>query len=451
MSTSASLISAFPKEFLWGTATSEYQVSGADHCPDSDWAWHENHSSTARQNTGFPLPYTNHGINHWNNVYRDVLFLKKLGVTSYRFSVEWSKIEPRKGQYDQEAIAHYKRLCDELNREGIKPMITLHHFTIPQWFAEQGGFEKEGNIQSFVSFCEYVFSQIGEKVNLWTTINEPAVYALMGYLLGRHPPFKKNGDIAVVVLVNMLKAHCFVYQALKKIRPGAQVGIAHSVLSVLKEKTYSNAKLLEATDEIDLNYFFNESVMNFFKNRQTELNMRDRAALNVNSSVLAEFSAEKLTDWFGINYYTSCLYRAGFSCPPSQQTCQEGEQDKSYAYRFEPSAIEHAIRYANQLGFPIYITETGTPYSDNPRLLTSFAEKVISATGRCIEEGADIRGIYWSSMADSYEWASGYNPKIRFGLARYDKSSNSFAIKNGAKVFLRAIKHHKNRFVDIDV
>ncbi len=442
--------SGFHKDFEWGTATSEYQISGADHCPDSDWAWYENNPQVTETRRGTPLEKSSNGIDHWNHLDRDVSFLKQLGVTSYRFSIEWSKVEPRKGQYNQDAIDHYKSLCDKLNQNGIKPMITLHHFTNPQWFAAQDGFEREENIQSFVSFCEHVFRQLGDKTDLWVTINEPGVYAFMGYLLGKHPPFRANVHMTGVVLSNLLKAHCLAYQSLKAIRPEAQIGIVHSVL---KFKTFTSWNPLEKAVAGNLTYIANDLVMNFFRNRRAELKMPNRVTpflANVTIAVPTKFSAEKLTDWFGINYYSRPLLKAGFTWPPIESTCREGEQMTGYEYRFDPEGIEEAIDDVKQIGVPMYITETGTPDSDKPDRLASFARRIITSIGRSIDKGADIRGMYWWSMVDNWEWAEGYNQHIKFGLARYLKASNSFEIKQGAEAYLQAIKAHKARVNEDD-
>ena len=232
----------FPKGFLWGSATCEYQNSGRDNIinfpgvqgRETNWTrWElKTDGITGNQKSGV-------SADHCNRIKQDVALMKKMGMNSYRFSVAWNFICPKgldkngKLIVNQAGLDHYHRLCDELIANGIEPMLSLHHFTHPEWFEEMGAFEKAENVGVFVQFCMIVFNSLKDKVKLWCTINEPTCYMLMGYVLGKFPPGKNNPRLAGIVLKNMLIAHCAVYDAIKNAPGGkeAQVGIVTHFLS----------------------------------------------------------------------------------------------------------------------------------------------------------------------------------------------------------------------------
>ncbi len=423
-----------PDDFKWGISTSEYQISGAENCPDSDWAHHESQPNSRLSPSGKAL-------DHWNEMERDVALLKKLGVNSYRFSLEWSKIEPQKGEFDQSAIDHYIELCRLLRKNNIEPMITLHHFTNPQWFAEEGGFENEENIQDYVDFCTYVFKKMNKEADLWVTINEPAIYAFMGYVLGKHPPFRFNLQQAGTVLSNLLKAHCRAYQALKQIRPDAQIGLVHNVLQF---ETHGLKNPLEKIPAELFTRITHQIVMEFFAKKESSLKYPSAFfpfLANVDLQLPKCFNMPQMSDFFGVNYYTKPLLKAGLQWPPVSSTCRPGQEMTSYEYRFFPEGIYEAIQELNAFNLPIYITETGTPDSDHPARLKAHFDEVIKQIDKACGDGMDIRGFYpWSAM-DNYEWSEGY--EIRFGLAKLNHDQKSYTIKKGTEVYTNAILLHQ--------
>jgi beta-glucosidase len=169
----------FPRDFLWGSATAAYQVEG--YCTNNNWFSFE----SARDEQGRPriLDGQRAGVccDHWNFYKEDIALMKALSLNAYRFSVEWSKIEPELGKYDESALDHYENVVDELKKNGIEPMITLHHFTDPIWFEKQGAFLRENSPEIFAGFAAKVVRHLGSKVKLWCTINEPTVYAMQGW------------------------------------------------------------------------------------------------------------------------------------------------------------------------------------------------------------------------------------------------------------------------------
>ena len=178
------------KEFLWGSATSSHQVEG--NCTNNNWYKFE----SAVDEEGKPriLNGQKAGIasDHWNRYKEDIRLMKALSLNAYRFSVEWSKIEPEQGKYDEKALDHYEQVVDELLANGIEPMVTLHHFTDPLWFEAQGAFLQENSPEIFAGFVEKVVARLGSRVKLWCTINEPSVYAMQGYLQDAFSPRRER-------------------------------------------------------------------------------------------------------------------------------------------------------------------------------------------------------------------------------------------------------------------
>ncbi len=203
----------FPEKFIWGTATAAHQVEG--NCLNN-WSVFEKGSKSNGEPNIKDRQQSGLACDHWNRYPEDISLIKELGLSHYRFSVEWSKIQPEHDVFDEHVLSHYSKMIDTLIENDITPVLTLHHFTHPIWFDKMGAFEKEENIQIFISFCERVFKEYSSKVSYWCTINEPGVVATQGYFSGMFPPGKKDSQLSAVVLKNLLDAHVKVYHALKK-------------------------------------------------------------------------------------------------------------------------------------------------------------------------------------------------------------------------------------------
>lgn len=206
----------FPHDFSWGVATSAFQnegtTSGTNKFCKNNWTEDVTKSSAGSS------------CCHWQYYKEDIKLIKELGVNSYRFSIDWSKIEPEQGVFDQEVMDHYKDIVDELIKHDIKPIVCLFHFTWPLWFDKKNAFEDANNIQDFVEFGCYVFEQLHDKVSMWMTFNEPDAYAMEGYWRGHCPPNKTSFRLAGHVLKNFLNAHVALYHECKQIDPQASIG-----------------------------------------------------------------------------------------------------------------------------------------------------------------------------------------------------------------------------------
>ena len=205
----------FPKGFLWGAASASYQVEGG--IENNDWA------QAAREGK---VPVCGKATDHYNRYEADFDIAKSLGHNAHRLSIEWSRIEPEESRFNEDEIEHYRKVLRSLRSRGLEPFVTLWHFTLPLWFSNKGGFQNPNAPEIFARYCEYVISKLGNEANFWMTINEPLVWASIGYVAGKWPPFKKNIFSFHFVTNKLINAHKLAYHKIKKINPNLSVGIA---------------------------------------------------------------------------------------------------------------------------------------------------------------------------------------------------------------------------------
>jgi beta-glucosidase len=423
----------FPHNFLWGTAVSEYQISGALGCPHSNWAAFE---TIAPKNGKPPIAdgqCSGSACDFKNNYPTYIALMKELGTNAFRFSVEWSNIEPQEGVFCQEELQFYDDFCQALLDAGITPMITLHHFTDPLWFTQKGGFEKEENILYFVRFCKKVFERLSTKVSLWVTFNEPNIYVFQGYDRGVFPPGKKSRSAAVCVLRNLLKAHVITYKTLKAMPKGntAHIGIVHQYL---KFYPYSAWNPLERVPGILFNDLLNTYIFKFLKS----------GLFKVKVSPLCEYEYQaprnhKLYDFIGLNYYSRVIVKWQPSLTePLVPSCYPGEIMTDMPYAIYAQGLYDAIAHMSEFNVPIYITENGIADAhDNRR--AQFIKEYIAVLERAIHNGYDVRGYFYWSLMDNFEWDEGYHKK--FGLCHVDFETKKATLRQGAQAYKAIIKN----------
>ncbi|MGH7775559.1 MAG: glycoside hydrolase family 1 protein [Candidatus Dormibacterales bacterium] len=398
----------FPEGFLWGTATAAHQVEGGnDGC---DW-WRFEHEP-GRIAGG---DVSGVACDHYRRYREDLRMLRELEQNAHRLSVEWSRLEPRPGEFDLRALGHYRDVLGEAREQGLEPMVTLHHFTSPAWFAERGGWSARGSPEAFLPFVRKVVDELGDLVTFWCTVNEPNVYAAQGWLVGTFPP-GRTGDArgAWAVLRNLHAAHELAYQEIKGRRPGAQVGLAH-----------------------------NKWVMTPARAR----NPLDQAAAAAAQAAMDRWPAlsgprlepvvRASSDFVGLNHYSGeevlfapARARAGFirRRPPP------GAPLSDFGWAVRPGWMRRALSELRGLGKPVLVTESGIAAGDDGvrrRYLTAVLREVLLS----IEDGVDVRGYFhWTSM-DNFEWAQGYS--MRFGLIECDRRTLERRPKPSAALFAR--------------
>jgi beta-glucosidase len=405
---------SYPESFLWGTASSEYQISGAKRLPNCQWAEWEKERELSKELV------SGSSIQGWDRYVEDALLLKEMGLNSYRFSVDWSAIEPEEGKFDFSAVDHYNSVIQTLIDNDITPMITLHHFTHPAWFEKKGGFEKRENSHYFVRFSKFVFKQFSDRVDLWCTMNEPTVFVLMGYILGEFPPGKRGIFLAAEVLNNMLHAHVATYQALKAMPNGdlSQIGIVHSYL---KFEPYHSWNPIEAIPCAFFTKNLHDTLMDFFKTGEF-------SSMLIQNESIPE--AKESFDFFGLNYYSRPVIGMQLSLTaPLGATCYPGEVMTDMPYPSYAEGFYQALIDCGELGKPIYVTENGiADKADDRRDL--FIRRYLYALSKAIEDGVDVRGYFYWTLIDNFEWAEGW--KMKFGLYECDHATQERFLRAGA-------------------
>ena len=424
----------FKHSFYWGTATASHQVEG--NCTNNNWFIWENSKDKNNNPTIKDNQKAGNACNHWNQYEEDIELIQELGVTHYRFSLEWSKIEPEKGIYNQNVINHYSNVIDSLIKKNITPVVTLHHFTNPIWFDKLGGFEKEENIIHFVSFCEMIFSQYSAKVKNWCTINEPGVYAVMGYFAGIFPPGKKEPQLAVEVLKNLLISHSTVYNTIKNLPNGKESKIG-LVKNIMQFDPYRRWHILDWLVCRVTSKIYNDIVLSYLKQGTIKINYPFFVKMNYKSN-----NAKLATDFFGLNYYSHSHLKFKFdSYEFFENKFFDCDIMTDMPYAIYPEGLFRAIKKVNdRLNKPIIITENGIADAKDDRR-SLFIERYIYAMSKAIDEGAKVEGYFYWSLMDNFEWAEGYD--MKFGLYQVDFNTQKRILRNGSRKFIDIINESK--------
>lgn len=430
----------FPATFAWGAAVSDFQNSGATNCPSGNWAAWEKRDGAIKhgQRSGTSCDF-------WNQYPQDVTLVKALGLNSLRFSVEWSELEPQEGVWNEQAFAHYQVLIDTLLAQNITPMLTLHHFTHPQWFEAKGAFGDEANIVYFVRFCQKMFDRFHDKVTLWCTINEPGIYAFQGYIRGVFPPGYCDIQTAGRVLKNLLKAHCTVYRALKKSPGGdkAQIGIVHQHLLF---KPYHEGSCLESWPTWYFSHIASTAALEFFTTGSFKflaIPILDGAFGGLpipfplwENITYDEPNAAKMLDFIGLNYYSQVLMDW---TSPTKPAYKPDAIITDMPYALYAEGLYHAIADVSVIGVPIYITENGIADAlDDRREI--FIRRYLYAVSQAIKSGYDVRGYYYWTLMDNFEWDEGF--EMKFGLYQTDLATKERSLRKGSSVLADIIRRN---------
>lgn len=406
--------------FLCGTSTCTYQDSGDKHCRKSQWRkWaekilpKENRSGSSANL--FEMYQTEEGCK------KVIDALEQLHVNSYRFSIEWSQIEPKKGQWNEAALAIYVNFCKRLRDRGITPVITLHHFSEPNWFHEDGSFENEQNIDSFIRFAERVVPELTKSykgkplVEHFCTINEPAVEAFCRFVRGAFSPgIVMNFKRAATFLKGALKAHALVYERLKKITPqSVKIGIVHQYLNMIP----MNPLLFPVTHY--LNRLMNQTVFKFFQTGKFEFKM---PFVNVTE----ESNLKPKTDFVGVQYYARPkLGLFGSTSDHAPMTQMPFLEDPEGLY-------EAIIECHKAFKAPVMVTENGISTYDDAQRARYMTRALYAAQRSAKEIGEEnLLGYFKWSFTDNFEWDMGMKPQA-FGAFTQD-----LKLKEGAKAYAR--------------
>jgi beta-glucosidase len=386
---------SFPAGFLWGASTSSHQVEGGNRW--NDW-WDYEQSGR--------LPYASgQACRHYQRFEDDFDLARSWGHNAHRFSIEWSRIEPADGQWNPEAVGHYRQVIRALRRRGLEPVITLHHFTSPAWFAQGGGWLRSDSIQRFVRYAEYVATHLGADVRYWLTINEPTVQVVQGYLNGAWPPGLTSAwRQAVLALWNLARAHAAAYQVLHHQRADALVSFAHNAPYIVPCRP---ERLRDRLAAVLRDWLLNRS---FF--------------VLVGALPGAPKRASKHLDFIGLNYYSRTIVHStgiGIGSFLGRVCRLPHHPDRgpisTTGWEVYPAGLQTTLRTFSTFGLPILITENGVA-TDDETLRREFILQHLQGLAEAIDRGIKVFGyLYWTLM-DNFEWTHGTT--ARFGLAAVD-------------------------------
>lgn len=412
---------SFPNGFLWGAATSAHQVEGHQY---NDWnEWEPDHAhdwmreaeqrsrhlpswQRIKSEVRDPANYiSGEAVDHYNRYPEDIEIMKSLGLNSYRFSIEWSRVEPRPGEFDSEAIEHYKQVLLTLREAGIEPFVTLHHFTNPVWLEDAGGWHGRDFPALFERYAGKVIQELGDLSAFWLTFNEPESYMISRYFNSPiwlwpgwpHQEFSLRRYFRA--RRQFIKAHKRAYTIMKRHYTQARVAYGHGIVWFEGENWWSGL-LAKALDR--------------------------------NGGTGKYSKTKRYQDFLAVNYYLRVLIKIGFSFPFSWAKVPLGDKPSDNGWEIYPEGLYKLTQKLKKYSLPIYVTESGIA-DDRDELRADFIRSHVEVIDRSIRDGADIRGYFYWSLLDNYEWSNGFWP--RFGLVEVDRTTQQRYIRDSAYAY----------------
>ncbi len=416
----------FPPDFLWGAATSAHQVEGRNIHNDW-WAWEQ---------LGRVPEASGLACDHYHRYAADFDLASSLGHVCHRLSIEWSRIEPAPGRWNDDALEHYRCVMAALRARGLEPVVTLHHFTTPQWLAARGGWASPGIVDAFARYVRRVVEVLEDHVRWWVTINEPAVLLYQGYVMGVWPPGVRSVRMLWQAMQHVLRAHVAAYDAIhagdaQRIDGPARVSLANYHVSLAPCRPTAPGDWLATV-------------------------MRRRLANDVWLQALHDGYAvmpplvpggwgrlESWLDYIGVNYYTREFVRGdwwhghvlGDVCSERHHAAQ-GERT-TMGWEVFPTGLEETLRRLRGYGLPILITENGIATDDDHQRLR-FLQRHLAVVARARTEGIPVIGYCYWSLLDNFEWDRGYTQ--RFGLIEVDYTTQVRRVRDSARWFAQVCR-----------
>ncbi len=417
----------FPDGFQWGSAASAHQTEGDNHNNWSDW---EKIPGKIKDDSDSSI-----ACDHYNRYQEDFELAKQLGHQVHRFSIEWSRIEPKQGEWNLKEIDHYKSVIKSLIDLDIQPMVTLHHFTEPIWFRNIGSWLNPESAETFAPFCRKVAEAFNEFDIIWNTINEPIIVASLGYLFGDFPPEIKDFGKTVEVAMNLLKAHGQaatqireVYSDLGKLQPQIAPVLSVSYFMPHNPQNEDDLELVAYLDDLYNHNWIRGAIKGILPEP-----MGDGSRYK---------PLEKSVDFIGVNYYSRMVVSSEMDFTSGEMPPKDPNLERCEGLDWEvyPEGYYHVLKsYWDSYNKPLFLTENGIGTSDDTvkqRYLITHLQQV----HRAIEEGADIRGYLVWSLTDNFEWAEGFSS--HFGLVEVDYETLERTPRESAFMFRDIIQNN---------
>ena len=412
----------FPEGFLWGTATAAHQVEGQNK--NNNWyAWELAGRIQNDDQAGLACDW-------WGGRWReDFDRAAEAGQNAHRLSIEWSRVQPGPDRWDEDALDQYREMVRGLVDRGMKPLVTLHHFSDPLWIYEDGGWETDRS-EAFAVYVRRVVEALREYVQLWCTINEPNVYATLGYLLGDFPPGKKNLIAALRVMTNLMRGHAAAYHTIHEIQSKARVGLSINYRDILPARSWHPLDRWVARQQSQsYNDFFPyaaaSGVLRYPLGRKRIANLKgtqDYLGLNYYTREYARFSLFSAGELFGRRFYRedALFGDTGFTA-------------------IEPLGFGSALRWAKGYGLPILVTENGIE-DKKDRVRPRFLAEHIRQLWRALSFNWQIEGYFYWSLVDNFEWERGWSQ--RYGLWELDVETQARRKRPSADFYAEICKEN---------
>lgn len=376
----------FPEGFLWGVGTSSHQVEGGN--TNNDWYEWEQRGKT-KEPSGI-------ACDSWNRYEEDNDLARNLGCNSFRISLEWSRIEPEEHAFSRDALLHYRRVLRDMKKKGLKRVVTLSHWTLPLWFSHKYGWHKKASVVYFSRYCQKVMEELGDEIDIFITINEPRLTLNRGYLVGNFPPGKRNPFLYLRARRHMVEAHKECYLIAKKIRPDLPVGLTQ----------FTN----------DFDWFGKGKGLNWLTEKVEDF---------YNWHFFKETG--DLQDFIGFNFYFGMDIRMTY---PFIQMQTDRGRVSDMGFGVNPDSIYEVTMDAwRRYHKPIYIFENGIA-DKGDKYRADFIKEYLAYLHKAIEDGADVRGYFYWSLLDNFEWNFGYD--MKFGLYGVDRNNQKRRIRPSA-------------------
>ncbi len=398
----------FPPDFLWGSSISSYQTEGGNET--NDWAlWEKEHH----------LEPAGKSANHYQLFQSDISLARSLGQNSLRFSIEWARIYPSRRNISFRGLNHYRDVVSSLKNNNMAPVVTLHHFTNPMWFINNGGWLNPEAIDDFLSYVRTVVSYLRNDVQYWIIFNEPLVYVYNGFIKGIWPPGMKSIRKALKAIDNISKAYVLSYKIIKSIysRRASYVSIAKH-MRVFSPCFYLNIGQNNVLAFLR-SYFFNFRIIN---------------------SLLKK----KSLDFISLNYYCREFVKWGIPLGDECNSKHHKGLRNSLGWFVYPEGLYYILMKLKRYKVPVIITENGTS-ENNISAYHHFLRSHIDNLAKALNSGVNIRGYFWWSLLDNFEWDKGY--KHKFGLVEVDFNNFSRVVRSFA---LEYKKICESNIVEID-
>ncbi len=362
--------------FLWGAATSSHQVEG-DNVNNDWWEWEHKTAGACRSGKA---------CDHYNRFREDFEWAQKLGHNAHRLSIEWSRVENKRGNWNQREINHYREVLEDLKEREMSTFVTLHHFTNPLWLARLGGWRSSRSPDFFARYVKTVADNLGHLVDYWVTINEPIVYATQSYWRGKWTPRKRSLWGWRKVVKNMARAHKKAYRIIHRSYEQARVGVAKNLIAYVPD---NEKRWLDKASVRFLDFWFNRYFYQL---------------------------TGKHHDFIGVNYYF--CERKKFSVKPPFIVNREWSGERSdIGWPIKPKGLTQVLLGLNKLKRPVFVTENGIADAEDKRR-AEYVRSHLRAIESAQKKGVDVRGYLHWSLLDNFEWDKGFSP--RFGLLEVD-------------------------------